>query len=81
MEENKKENKLTYEQLTNKVAGLEGLNNQLMKQIQQVSLGNLFKRIDYLFKILENKEAFSEEVIIKTSKEIEEFMFNIEDKK
>ena len=45
--------KPSYEQLEREVAGLKSMNNQLIMQLQQMNMGNLCKRLDYLFKVLE----------------------------
>jgi hypothetical protein len=49
---NENEQKLSYEQL-NKVCGeLSQQNQYLIKQLQQVNLTNMFRRLDYLFLVL-----------------------------
>lgn len=63
--------KPTYEQLEREVAGLKGMNNQLIMQLQQMNMGNLFKRIDYLFKVLEVAPSFNPEFVSQCAKEIE----------
>lgn len=76
--EEKKENvqaqKPTYEQLEKEVAGLKGMNNQLFMQLQQLNMGNLFKRLDYLFKVVENREAFNADFANKCAEEIQSHM-------
>lgn len=66
--------KPTYEQLEREVAGLKGMNNQLIMQLQQMNMGNLFKRLDYLFKVVEFREAFSPDFAERCAKEIESHM-------
>lgn len=63
--------KPSYEQLEREVAGLRSMNGQMMMQLQQMNMGNLFKRLDYLFKVVETKEAFSPEFVNKCAEEIE----------
>lgn len=63
MEEQKK-SKPTYEQL-------EAAFNQLYAKIQDMNMVNAFKRLDYLFKILEYPDAFSVSFLKKVAKEIE----------
>jgi hypothetical protein len=64
--------KPSYEQLERELAGIKSMNTQLIAQLQQVNLGNLFKRLDYLFKVLETKDAFTNsEFVTKCAKEIE----------
>ena len=61
MEETKEVKKLSYEELE-KVA--HGLNNQcqtLYKELQNANMLNTFKRLDYLFKVVENINEFPQE--------------------
>lgn len=66
--------KPTYEQLEREVAGLKGMNSQLYMQLQQMNMGNLFKRLDYLFKVVEFREAFNPDFATKCAEEIEGHM-------
>ena len=66
--------KPSYEQLEREVTGLRGMNNQLIMQLQQMNIGNLFKRLDYLFKVVEFREAFNSDFATKCVEEIEEHM-------
>lgn len=66
--------KPSYEQLEREVAGLKGMNNQLIMQLQQMSMGNLFKRLDYLFKVVEFREAFNADFATRCAEEIEGHM-------
>ena len=66
MEENKKK-ELSYDELKN-IAG------QLSQQNQQLNMTNIFKRMDYLFKVLELKDCFDSEFVITCSDEIKELM-------
>ena len=76
MEENevKEGQKFSYEQLEAIARQLSEQNNQLIAKIKELQMGNVFKRIDYLFKILENAHMFGEAFVTNCSKEIEEFM-------
>ena len=61
MEETKEVKKLSYEELE-KVA--HELNNQcqtLYKELQNANMLNTFKRLDYLFKVVENINEFPQE--------------------
>ena len=58
--EEKEVKKPTYEELEkevaelkNRVNGYVGLNNQLYQQVMAANMTNLYKRLDYLFKVLE----------------------------
>lgn len=66
--------KPSYEQLEREVAGLKGMNNQLIMQLQQMNMGNLFKRLDYLFKVVEFREAFNPDFASRCAEEIEGHM-------
>lgn len=45
--------KMSYEELNNVCMQLYQQNQNLMKQLQQANMGNTFKRMDYLFKVIE----------------------------
>ena len=71
--------KPSYEQLEREVAGLKSMNNQLIMQLQQMNMGNLFKRLDYLFKVLEiapklPADMLNPEFVAQCAKEIEVHM-------
>lgn len=66
--------KPSYENLEREVAGLKSMNNQLIMQLQQMNMGNLFKRLDYLFRVVEFREAFNADFAKRCADEIEEHM-------
>lgn len=66
--------KPTYEQLEQQVESLKSMSNQLIAQIQQLNIGNLFKRLDYLFKVVENNKVFTPEFTKKCVEEIENYL-------
>lgn len=68
------EAKPSYEQLEKEVAGLKSMNSQLIMQLQQMNMGNLFKRLDYLFQVIKFREAFNPEFADKCIKEVEGHM-------
>ena len=80
MEENVKDTavkenaKMSYEQLENVAHQLSEQVRQLYAKLQESNLENMFKRLDYLFKVIENAHAFSEEVVSKCTSEIESLM-------
>lgn len=78
MEENKimerKNEKMSYEELENVAAQLSQQSQQLYARLQQVEMSNMFKRLDLLFKVIESAHAFSTEFVAKCVKEIEEIM-------
>lgn len=72
MEENKK---YTYEELQNISSSLSAQVQQLGSQLQQVNLFNMFKRLDYCFKVVDSTSTlFTPEFVEKCAKEIEELM-------
>lgn len=73
MEEKKetvKAEKPSYEQLEREIAGFKGMNNQLIAQLQQMNMSNLFKRLDYLFKVVEFNDVFSSDFVNYCTREI-----------
>ena len=50
----KQEKKLSYEELEN-------VANNLYARLQQADMANMFKRLDYLFKVVENVDNFPQE--------------------
>ena len=72
-------NKLSYEELTKVANGLKEQNNFLMKQCQQME-GKLrelvevlnFKRLDYLFKVVELGYEFDTKFVSQCISELEE---------
>ena len=73
MEENKKK-ELSYEELKNVAGQLSQQNQQLNMMLQQANMTNMFKRMDYLFKVLELKDCFDSEFVITCFDEIKELM-------
>lgn len=57
------EKKLSYEELEN-------VANNLYVRLQQADMANMFKRLDYLFKVVENIRSFPEEFASKAVEEI-----------
>lgn len=80
MEENVKDTavkenaKMSYEQLENVAHQLSEQVRQLYAKLQESNLENMFKRLDYLFKVIENTYAFNEEFVSKCTSEIESLM-------
>lgn len=63
--------KLSYEQLQNVAGQLQQQNMQLRKMLQEANYTNMFKRLDYLFKVMEFPHMFSDKFVQKCSTEIE----------
>ena len=84
MEENEKLNsgtasadrpeKMSYEQLENVAHQLSEQARQLYAELQKANMTNIFKRLDYLFKVVENAHAFNEEFVAKCVAEVEELI-------
>lgn len=58
------EQKLTYEQLNEACSQLYQQNQYLQNQLKQANLTNMFKRLDYLFKVLENENVIKDSEFI-----------------
>lgn len=58
--ENTEPKKLTYEQLNNACNQLFQQNQQLLHKIQEINAVNMFKRLDYLFKVVELAATFKD---------------------
>ena len=82
MEEKKKEvkhpatqkEKLSYEELENIAHQLSEQSRVLAQRLQEANLNNTFKRLDYLFKVLENHAFFREDFLDEATGEIEELI-------
>jgi hypothetical protein len=81
--------KMSYEQLENVAHQLSEQNRQLFAKLQELNMTNMFKRLDYLFKVVENGHMFKQDFLEKCIAEIESLMIvpeqeegpEIEDKK
>ncbi len=71
MEEVKKDTpKLSYEQLEQVAHQLSDQSNKLHVALQEANMTNIFKRMDYLFKVLEYSQYFNQEFITKAAEEL-----------
>ena len=66
--------KLSYEQLENFAKQLSEQNKQLYMKLQEISNQNVFKRLDYLFKVIEYKDVFPYDFAEKAVGEVMEMM-------
>lgn len=66
--------KLSYEQLENVAHQLSEQAKQLYMKLQAANMSNMFKRLDYLFKVIENGHMFKQDFLEKCIAEIEEIM-------
>lgn len=74
MGETKEEKKLSYEELKNVCGQLQQQNAFMREQMLKMHNEELYKRIDYLFKVVENKQAFSNVFYDHAVNEIEEIL-------
>lgn len=72
--ETERSEKMSYEQLENIAHQLSEQTNQLYMKLQAANMGNMFKRLDYLFKVVENGHMFKQDFLEKCIAEIEELM-------
>lgn len=79
MEENTKKSELTYEQLTEIANQLSRDNHALRQQVQEMNYFNLFKRLDYLFKVVENDEKFAADFVETCKNEIVNLMTAVDE--
>lgn len=66
--------KMSYEQLENVAHQLSEQVKQLYMKLQDANMNNIFKRLDYLFKVVENGHMFKQDFLDKCIAEIEELM-------
>lgn len=66
--------KMSYEQLENVAHQLSEQNRQLFVKLQELNMANMFKRLDYLFKVVENGHMFKQDFLEKSIAEIESLM-------
>ena len=66
--------KMSYEQLENIAHQLSDQAKHLYAKLQEANMVNMFKRLDYLFKVVENAHAFNEAFVAKCVAEIEDLM-------
>lgn len=79
--EEKEVKKPSYEDLAALVSKYEkesiaykGLNSQLYQQLVNTNMANLYKRLDYLFKVVDSNAGFTSDFVIKCTEEIEQIM-------
>lgn len=70
-QQNTSKEKLSYEDLQNVATQLSNQNRQLYNELQKANMTNAFKRLDYLFKVIENRSAFNAEFVKECVSEIE----------
>lgn len=66
--------KISYEQLEGIAHQLSEQNRQLFVKLQELNMTNVFKRLDYLFKVIENGHMFEQDFLEKCIAEVESLM-------
>ena len=66
--------KATYEQLENYVNQLSQQNMLLKKKLSEFAEVSFYKKMEFLFKVLENKDSFTEDFVNSCASEIMEAM-------
>ena len=66
--------KLSYEQLENVAHQLSEQSKKLYEELQKANMTNIFKRLDYLFKVLEFNPLFDSEFVTKCITEVMDLM-------
>lgn len=66
--------KISYEQLEGVAHQLSEQNRQLFAKLQELNMTNMFKRLDYLFKVIENGHMFKQYFLEKCIAEVESLM-------
>jgi len=86
MEENtqkveaKKPEKMSYEELENVARQLSEQTRQLYTKLQEMNMVNMFKRLDYLFKVAEFSHMFNTEFVTTCTQEIQDLLTIPEEK-
>lgn len=66
--------KISYEQLEGVAHQLSEQNRQLFAKLHELNMTNVFKRLDYLFKVIENGHMFEQHFLEKCIAEVESLM-------
>lgn len=74
MGENKEEKKLSYDELKNIAGQLQQQNAFMREQLLKSRNEEMYKRIDYLFKVLENSKMFDVEFVANVALEITQIL-------
>ena len=75
MEETKNvEKKLSYDELENAANELLMQNQQMYNELQKANMANVFKRLDYLFKVLKYHDILDADFVKNCASEIQEMM-------
>lgn len=64
--------RLSYEELQRVAGELQQQNIKMKQMLQQANYTNVFKRLDYLFKVLDTSVMFKDEFVDSVAREIEQ---------
>jgi hypothetical protein len=70
----KRPEKMSYDQLESVAHQLSEQNRQMFAKLQELNMVNMFKRLDYLFKVIENGHMFKQDFLEKCIAEVESLM-------
>ena len=74
------EKKLPYDKLLEIANGLNRTNAELQNRLNDVMLGNFFTRLDFLFKVIQYADKFTDDFVKECIEEIQESMTIKEEK-
>jgi hypothetical protein len=69
------EKKLSYEELNNVCMQLSEQNERMKAHIDSLNRQQMFARLEFLFKVLQHKDSFSEGIVARAASEISEIMY------
>lgn len=72
--------KMSYEELENVARQLSEQTRQLYTKLQEMNMVNMFKRLDYLFKVAEFSHMFNSEFVTTCIQEIQDLLTIPEEK-
>lgn len=72
--------KMSYEELENVARQLSEQTRQLYTKLQEMNMVNMFKRLDYLFKVAEFSHMFNTEFVTTCTQEIQDLLTIPEEK-
>ena len=72
--EPKQQEKMSYEQLEMLAHQMHEQLVKAMNQLRELNMANVFKRLDYLFKVIENQHMFKQAFVTKCVEEIQDIL-------
>lgn len=77
--EPKQQEKMSYEQLEMLAHQMHEQLVKAMNQLRELNMANVFKRLDYLFKVIENQHMFKQDFVTKCVEEIQDILTVVPD--